>query len=111
MQLTGLGIALGMRGIAAGQGSLEVRCPDGVQLVRHLVGSSTRLDDGVRSARVGDDIGVRREVHSLYDWSGVRVLAERAATSAERTHRFRYQRALPSSIRIPWTIPSPVNQW
>ena len=34
-----------------------------------------------------------------------------SATAPERTQRLRYQRARPSSSRIPWTIPSPVNQW
>ena len=78
MQLTGLRIALRMGRIAARQGALKIRCPNGVQLVRHLVGSGTRLDDGVRPARVNNDIGVRREVHPVYDRPGVRILPQRS---------------------------------
>jgi hypothetical protein len=34
-----------------------------------------------------------------------------AATVAERTDRLRYHSARPSRILMPWTMPSPVNQW
>ena len=33
-----------------------------------------------------------------------------ASYSGVRTYRFRYQRAPPSSRRMPWTMPSPKNQ-
>ena len=34
-----------------------------------------------------------------------------SSTSPARTQRFRYHSARPSRSRIPWTIPSPTNQW
>ena len=33
------------------------------------------------------------------------------AVAALRTYLLRYQRARPSSMRTPWTMPVPVNQW
>ena len=58
VQLTGFRVALGVRGVPAGQCPAEVAYSDGVQLVGEFVVRETAFDQSNRLAGVSDHVGV-----------------------------------------------------
>ena len=76
MQLAGERVALGMGGVAARKGAVEVAGPDGVELVGELIGPAAALDDGEGAAGVADDVGVGGEVKARMHRAGVAGLPQ-----------------------------------
>src|SRR5205814_1230004 len=70
-------VELRVRGVPTGQGAVEVARPDRVELVGHLVGPASALDDGERAAGLADHVGVGREVEPGVDGPGPVGLAQR----------------------------------
>ena len=112
MELTGGGIALGVGGVPARQGAVEVARADGVELVGELVGAEPALDDGERPPGVADDVGVGGEVEAgVHRARAGLPRPGRRRPPADRTYRLRYHSARPPRRRTPCTIPLPRNQW
>ena len=61
MQLTGIRVALRMRGVAAGQRAVEVARADGVEFVGELDVGDAGLDERERLAGMPDHVGVRAD--------------------------------------------------
>ncbi len=78
VQFAGHRVTLGVGGVPAGKGAVEVGRPDGLQLLGQLVGARAGLDDRVGPSRVRDHVGVGGEVHPLDHRSGMDRLPERS---------------------------------
>ena len=70
MQLTGVRVALGVRGVAAGQRAVEVARPDRVELVGQLVVGDAALDQRERLARRGRSRWCWRRSREIADVPG-----------------------------------------
>ena len=77
VKFPGLGVALGVRGVAAPQRAVEIADPDSVEFVGEFVGRDARLDERQRLAGVADHVGVRADRRHRVPLIG-HCLAERA---------------------------------
>ena len=109
VQFAGRRADLRVRGHRVGQLAAEVVGAQRLQIVGDLV-RQRRFDQRERLARVVDHVRVGDAGSA---GCGCRRRCRAGSSSSKlsvRTQRLRYQAARPPSTRMPWIIPSPLNQ-
>ena len=112
VHLARVGIDLRVGGERAGQGAVEVVASDGLELVGRARPGTHRPRPSPTSCRRTRRrwCWVRPRCRSSCV-RGCRADRGTRTRSSNPTYRLRYHSALPSSSRMPCTMPSPMNQW